>query len=319
MTLEPASARRTPTTRISNSFDPDLPKFECDLILHDAEPVIRVGPLQRIHGASSENSEYQFVVDSRGITTSGASGTGGTIGNGSATAYVYVTGRAGISGHYACMSIKAAVNVLNPTDPTSVTTSNWATPNVTENTPMPAKGDEIVTFSITGASGAAGGNGFLVKGGAGGLGGSVSGTITLPAFWPSSPTTPIYFGTEIGQAGALGTSSAAGYAAGGPGGKDGGGGGAASAFCIMPLGATNAGTCAPSMPACPGVVAQPGGTQSIPTTGCVIAVAAGGGGGGQAILIFLNAGKGGSLRIAATAANGGDQRSPPITVEERAQ
>ena len=74
----------------------------------------------------------------------------------------------------------------------------------------------------------------------------------------------------------------------------GGGGGGASAFCILANTATSAGTCNSSMPACPSVVAQPGTTQSIPTTGCILAVAGGGGGGGQGIFLF-SAGNGGNL------------------------
>jgi hypothetical protein len=260
--------------------------------------------------AGQENSEYQFVVDSRMVTTSATTTTGGStdpIGSGTATAYVYVTGRSGISGHYTCRSLKAAVNMLDPTNATA-TTSSWGTPSITNPVTQPppsnGTGTQTVTFSIVGASGAAGGNGLFIKGGSGGVGGTVSGTFTAPADYPTT-TTPIFFGTEVGYAGILGskvsnctttpTATSCGYAQGGAGGTDGGAGGGASAFCIMPINSPSSGTCTPSMPVCSSAFnAQTGtGLTQLDTTGCIIAIASGGGGGGESIIFGLPAGSGG--------------------------
>ena len=193
---------------------------------------------------SQQNAEYQFIVDSRGVNST-------TIKNNEAIAYVFVTGRSGTSGKYTCRSIKAAVNVLNPSNTIASTAGNvWGTP-VTNPTPPPTT-TQNVSFTITGGSGAKGGgsNGifgfFKGVGGAGGLGGTVTGNFTAPADFPTAPTTPIYFGTEVGDAGSLGTNlglaSGPGTTGGGTGFGSGGGGRTraageaegASAVCVMP-------------------------------------------------------------------------------------
>ena len=231
------------------------------------------------------NAEYQFVVDSRAVTST-------TIANGTAIAYVYVTGRSGSSGHYACRSIKAAVNVLNPNSTTSTTLSSWLPPTIVQSPPS-TTGYQTVTFTIIGGSGAAGGNGFFVKGGAGGLGGSVTGSFIFPNDFPGT-TTPIYFGYQAGLAGSLkpktGNGGGTGYAAGGAAGGDSGGGGGASAFCIMPSTSSSEGTCLASWPQCASITSFTSG--SVPTTGCILAIAAGGGGGGEANFL-IPAGAGG--------------------------
>ena len=163
-------------------------------------------------------------------------------------------------------------------------------------TPPPTQ-NQTVSFTLVGGSGATGGSFsflffFSTKGGTGGLGATVSGTFTAPAYFPGTVSTPIFFGTEVGLAGSPGpkttgvkngpgtTGGGTGYAVGGAAGNDSGGGGGASAICVMPDTATGSGTCNSSMPTC--ATSPPWAVET--TTGCVFATAAGGGGGGQANL-----------------------------------
>jgi hypothetical protein len=234
------------------------------------------------------NSEYQFVVDSRAVNS-------GTINGGDAMAYVYVTGRAGVSGHYVCRTIKAAVNVLDPDAATAIATSAWGTAVISTPSPPPNV-NQTVSFTITGASGASGGSGFFIKGGTGAVGATVTGTFTAPADWPGTGT-QMYFGTWAGNAGTLGTAKAVGYDDGGAGGTDGGGGGASTVFCLMPEVITPATsrTCTSAMLPCPALNAATGtGFAGVTGNGCILAIASGGGGGGEGVLFFFTPGNGGT-------------------------
>ena len=273
----------------SNAFDPNCTTSSAIAPLTTPPAAYTYGwdLLSGSKSAGSLNAEYQFVVDSRDVTST-------TIAAGTATAYVFVTGRSGSSGHYACRSIKAAVNVLNPNSTTSTTLSTWLPPTVSPPPPPPTTGYQTVTFNIVGGSGAAGGAGFLVKGGTGGFAGTATGTFVFPNDFPGT-TTPIYFGYQVGLAGSLkpksGNGGGTGYAAGGAAGGDSGGGGGATAFCIMPSTSISQGTCLSTWPVCPSITSFVSG--SIPTGGCILSIAAGGGGGGEANFL-LKAGNGGN-------------------------
>ncbi|MDA8357473.1 MAG: hypothetical protein M0Z95_14535 [Actinomycetota bacterium] len=229
-------------------------------------------------------SGYQYLVNSAKATASA----GGTV-------YVYVTGRAGLSGRYTCASKAVSIAVYPPSETSAVSvaaTSSWTSVPL----PPPAVTHPKVTFSATmyGGSGGTGGTGtsdIISPGGAPGPGAALSITITGLS---STPADEDIFAGDPGKAGVSPVTGGGpghnqggtGYGKGGSGGYDGGGGGGASALCLeSTTGPTHATACGPTTPVC---------TGATPNAPCVLAVAGGGGGGGETVCSGSGGGAGGA-------------------------
>jgi len=168
--------------------------------------------------ATGVSEEYQYVVDSRMASSTSTP-----------YVHVFVTGRAGHSGQYACTTLKLGMN-----GPVSKVLANPVTilPAVscmgaTEQMSPPSASAKYMEIQATGGNGAGGGNGVLATGGGPGGNGE-----TATAIFDAS-TVYVNAGCQGGISSQI-TTGGGGFAPGGspPNTADaGGGGGGASAVC----------------------------------------------------------------------------------------
>jgi len=177
-----------------------------------------------VHGSGAGGGfaeQYQYVVDS-----SLAKPLGGYV-------HVFVTGRAGRSGHYVCSTLKALYNGPQLIGANTVVLAPASCSGQTLAVTAPAVGTGINAVSIeaTGGAGQTGGSGGLSSGG--GAGGKGE---TVEATYAASNTTTLY--VNIGCQGGSNTSitpGGAGFSSGGalPSNGNAGGGGGATAVCSI--------------------------------------------------------------------------------------
>jgi hypothetical protein len=176
-----------------------------------------------VHGSSSGgfSEQFQYIVDA-----SLAKPLGGYV-------HIFVTGRAGSSGHYSCSTIKALYNGPQLTSVNTVQLSPASCSGSTIPVPAPAAGTNIarVLIEATGGSGQTGGSSGLSAGG--GVGGTGE---TVEATYAASDTSTLY--VNLGCQGGSNTSivqGGPGFASGGslPGSGNAGGGGGATAVCAV--------------------------------------------------------------------------------------
>ena len=174
-----------------------------------------------LHGSNTGGfaEQFQYVVDS-----SNALALGGYV-------HVFVTGRAGTSGHYICSTIKALYNGPQLTAVNTVQLAPAACSGSTIPVPAPAVGTSInaVTIMATGGSGQTGGSAALSAGG--GLGGTGE---TVEATYAATNSTTLE--VNLGCQGGSNTSITPGGPGFSPGGSlptygDAGGGGGSTAVC----------------------------------------------------------------------------------------
>jgi hypothetical protein len=176
-----------------------------------------------VHGSSNGGyaEQFQYIVDS-----SLAKALGGY-------AHVFVTGRAGRSGHYVCSTIKALYNGPQLTSVNTVQLSPASCSGSSIPVAAPVAGTTIarVLIEATGGTGQTGGSSGLSAGG--GVGGNGE---TVEATYAASNNSTIY--VNIGCQGGSNTSiiqGGAGFASGGSltGQGNAGGGGGATAVCAL--------------------------------------------------------------------------------------
>ena len=176
-----------------------------------------------VHGSTTGgfSEQFQYVVDSTSATPLGG------------YAHVFVTGRAGTSGHYVCTTIKALYNGPQTTNVNTVQLSSASCSGLSIPVQAPVAGTNIarVLIEATGGGGQTGGSAGLSAGG--GIGGSGE---TVEATYAATNTSKLY--VNLGCQGGSNTSiiqGGPGFASGGSLGSQGnaGGGGGATAVCSV--------------------------------------------------------------------------------------
>jgi len=178
---------------------------------------------ETVHGSSSGgySEQFQYVVDS-----SVAKALGGYV-------HVFITGRAGNSGHYVCSTIKALYNGPQLTNANTVQLAPASCSGSTIPVTAPVAGTNIarVLIEATGGTGQTGGSSGLSSGG--GVGGAGE---TVEATYAATNTSSLY--VNLGCQGGSNTSivqGGPGFAQGGslPNSGNAGGGGGATAVCAI--------------------------------------------------------------------------------------
>ncbi len=277
------------STQCSAHPDPKNPAYVGALDQHCATDLSTTSGWELFKGSTSaggQNEEFQYVVDSRQATP-----TGGFV-------HVFVTGRAGRSGHYACRTLKLAINSPGlqtlPNPPTLISPTSASCNGST--VPVPSapvgSGAAYVEIEATGGSGEGGGNGGLTTGG--GRGGSGQAVLGVFPYGGASAlgSAPLFVnvGCQGGSSTGI-TQGGAGFNHGGsavPSSAKGGGGGGSTAVCV------NINPCVDTS----AFVNTLGGINNN-----VLMIAGGAGGGGEAF--FLASGGSGG--------NGGNAGNPAYT------
>jgi hypothetical protein len=234
--------------------------------------------------------QFQYVVDSTQASAS------------SAFAHVFVTGRAGKSGHFTCSTLKALYNgpqYAENAETTFLTPASCNGQPLDNTTPFSAPNDPsdpvaMVTITATGGTGESGGTGSSANGGVGiqgvqSTGGGAGGTgETVSATYAASSASlaAVDVGCQAGNPTTV-TTSGKGFSSGGSSPGNAGGGGGSTAVCLVtPVATVQRPTPFQNQDCQANAQAQPpppdgGVTTAAIVQSNVLLIAAGGGGGGE--------------------------------------